>query len=325
VLYGSRRTYLRKLAVADFEGITANTTFVLEPKSPDILLPELLPYLLQAESFHQHSIRRSKGSVNPYVNFSDLSPYTFELPPLDQQRQIAEIAQRAMELANRAGEVRATAEAAVTSVREELYSSNLCEPVPLSKLVDRIVAGRSLAGSNTAPASGRFGVLKISAVVPGGLRPEESKTLLDQSAFKPELSVMAGDLLITRANTSDLVGLCCLVKQDCPNLMLSDKTLRLVPVSGVSAPVLAEALKTRAVRRQLKAAATGTGGAMKNISQQKFMSIQVPYPKDHEKADLTATIMAETYAGLGSARKYAERCRDFALSVTSALLEPRRK
>src|SRR6266850_6402967 len=32
VLYGSRRTYLRKVALADFEGITANTTFVLEPK-----------------------------------------------------------------------------------------------------------------------------------------------------------------------------------------------------------------------------------------------------------------------------------------------------
>ena len=34
VLYGSRRTYLRKVAVADFEGITANTTYVLEPKDP---------------------------------------------------------------------------------------------------------------------------------------------------------------------------------------------------------------------------------------------------------------------------------------------------
>ena len=34
VLYGSRRTYLRKVALADFEGITANTTYVLESKDP---------------------------------------------------------------------------------------------------------------------------------------------------------------------------------------------------------------------------------------------------------------------------------------------------
>ena len=56
VLYGSRRTYLRKVVVADFEGITANTTFVLETKNPDILLPELLPFVMQQESFHDHSI-----------------------------------------------------------------------------------------------------------------------------------------------------------------------------------------------------------------------------------------------------------------------------
>jgi len=30
VLYGSRRTYLKKVAVADWDGVTANTTFVLE-------------------------------------------------------------------------------------------------------------------------------------------------------------------------------------------------------------------------------------------------------------------------------------------------------
>src|SRR6056297_2991352 len=40
VLYGSRRTYLRKVALADFEGITANTTYVLETKDPKVLMPE---------------------------------------------------------------------------------------------------------------------------------------------------------------------------------------------------------------------------------------------------------------------------------------------
>src|SRR6266550_6147656 len=89
VLYGSRRTYLRKVAVADFEGVTANTTFVVESKDPQVLLPELLPFIMQTESFHEHSIKQSKGSVNPYVNFSDLTRYEFALPPLEEQRRIA--------------------------------------------------------------------------------------------------------------------------------------------------------------------------------------------------------------------------------------------
>jgi type I restriction enzyme, S subunit len=87
VLYGSRRTYLRKVAVADFEGICANTTFVLEPQEPQLLSAEFLPWIMQTESFHEHSIKQSKGSVNPYVNFSDLAWYEFPLPPLQEQRR----------------------------------------------------------------------------------------------------------------------------------------------------------------------------------------------------------------------------------------------
>jgi type I restriction enzyme S subunit len=93
VLYGSRRTYLRKVGLADFEGITANTTYVLESKDRDVLLPELLPFVMQSEKFHEHSIAESKGSVNPYVNFSDLAQYEFHLPPLEEQRRIAEVLQ----------------------------------------------------------------------------------------------------------------------------------------------------------------------------------------------------------------------------------------
>ena len=90
VLYGSRRTYLRKVAVADFEGICANTTFVLETKSAD-LLQEFLPHVMSTERFHAHSILKSKGSVNPYINFVDLNDYKFALPPIAEQNQIVSL------------------------------------------------------------------------------------------------------------------------------------------------------------------------------------------------------------------------------------------
>ncbi|MBI2332883.1 MAG: restriction endonuclease subunit S, partial [Chloroflexi bacterium] len=91
VLYGSRRTYLRKVAVADFEGITANTTYVIEPRDPEVLLPDFLPFVMSTETFHEHSIKQSKGSVNPYINFSDIAWYEFSLPPVDEQRRIADL------------------------------------------------------------------------------------------------------------------------------------------------------------------------------------------------------------------------------------------
>lgn len=88
VLYGSRRTYLRKVAVADFDGICANTTFVLEPKNAEELLPEYLPFLMQTDAFNDFSVKNSKGSVNPYINFSDLARFEFALPPMDEQKLI---------------------------------------------------------------------------------------------------------------------------------------------------------------------------------------------------------------------------------------------
>jgi type I restriction enzyme, S subunit len=55
VLYGSRRTYLKKVAMAEWDGVTANTTFVLEAVK-EKLLPELLPWLMLSERFTTHSI-----------------------------------------------------------------------------------------------------------------------------------------------------------------------------------------------------------------------------------------------------------------------------
>lgn len=94
VLYGSRRTYLRKVAVADFEGITANTTFVIKPRDPATLLPEFLPFVMQTEAFHEHSIGQSKGSVNPYINFSDLVLVRVRPPPGRRAAQARTATQR---------------------------------------------------------------------------------------------------------------------------------------------------------------------------------------------------------------------------------------
>lgn len=91
VLYGSRRTYLRKVAVAEFEGVCANTTFVVETKDQDALLQEFLPFVMTAEPFHAFAIAESKGSVNPYVNWSDLERYEFDLPPVDEQKRLADL------------------------------------------------------------------------------------------------------------------------------------------------------------------------------------------------------------------------------------------
>lgn len=90
ILYGSRRTYLKKVAVADFDGICSNTTFILESKEPNVFCQELLPFIMLSEAFTKWSVSHSKGSTNPYVLFSDLAGFTLNLPSLDEQKVLAD-------------------------------------------------------------------------------------------------------------------------------------------------------------------------------------------------------------------------------------------
>lgn len=90
ILYGSRRTYLKKVAVADFTGICANTTFVFESKDSSVFDQRLLPFIMLSNSFTAWSISKSKGSTNPYVLFSDLVDYEFELPSIKEQKVLAD-------------------------------------------------------------------------------------------------------------------------------------------------------------------------------------------------------------------------------------------
>lgn len=90
VLFGKRRAYQRKVAVADFDGLCSSDILVFEP-ADDQLLPELLPFIVQTEGFFQHALGTSAGSLSPRTRWRDLAAYEFPLPPLDEQRRIAEI------------------------------------------------------------------------------------------------------------------------------------------------------------------------------------------------------------------------------------------
>lgn len=87
ILYGSRRTYLRKVALADFEGVCANTTYVIRAKEK-ILLQDFLKHIMLSERFTQYSIGVSKGSTNPYINWKDLDNFSFQIPDIETQKDI---------------------------------------------------------------------------------------------------------------------------------------------------------------------------------------------------------------------------------------------
>jgi type I restriction enzyme M protein len=90
LLFGKRRAYQRKVALAEFDAIVSGDIYVFAPKN-DRLLPELLPFICLSERFFNYAVETSAGSLSPRTNWSSLSDFTFNLPPIDQQQRIAEI------------------------------------------------------------------------------------------------------------------------------------------------------------------------------------------------------------------------------------------
>lgn len=323
VLYGSRRTYLKKVAVAPFDGITANTTFVLETRDEAVLLQELLPFLMHTDAFTEHAVRESKGSTNPYVNWPDIAKFRFPLPPPDEQRRIARLLWAADEAMEAWLGVVHAAEVEHQSVRERELGSPDLTTRPAKEFICDIFAGNSLKAVNEEASSDEFGVLKVSAVGKKGFVPSENKRLLDQSEFHESAAVEEDDLLITRANTPDLVGRVCLTRAAHPNLMLCDKTLRIVPSDQViDKVVLLEALRTNRVRRRIKGLASGTGGAMKNISQRDIRSLPITIP-DRAQQTRIAPLFKRLAAVVEEARQHQKQSCRFMQVLREELLGPR--
>ncbi len=89
VLFGRRRAYLKKAALASFDGICSGDITVIRAKKN--LLPELFPFIVNNEKFFDYAIKHSAGGLSPRVKFKDLANYEFLLPPKDQQAQLAEL------------------------------------------------------------------------------------------------------------------------------------------------------------------------------------------------------------------------------------------
>lgn len=91
VLFGKRRAYQRKAAVADFDGLCSGDIYVFAANE-ERLVPELLPFLVQTEEFATHAESTSEGSLSPRTKWKYLAEYEFALPSDPaEQRRIAEL------------------------------------------------------------------------------------------------------------------------------------------------------------------------------------------------------------------------------------------
>ncbi|AZD98393.1 Type I restriction-modification system, specificity subunit S [Pseudomonas chlororaphis subsp. aureofaciens] len=139
-----------------------------------------------------------------------------------------------------------------------------------------------------------WGVLKVGCVNGGIFNPEENKSLPTDLDPLPELGIRKGDLLISRANTRELVGSAAVALRDYPNLLLCDKLYRLrLDNVATSAEFVAYYLSIGQVRGQIELSASGASSSMVNISQATILELVIALPTDKEQREIVAFIESE--------------------------------
>lgn len=150
--------------------------------------------------------------------------------------------------------------------------------IRLKECLERIDSGKSLNCENFSRTGDMPAVLKLSAVTYGVYNALENKALPNVSMFIPELEVHSGDLLFSRKNTYEYVGMTAYVKTTPPNLMMPDLIFRLVPKEICKSKYLHILLNHDLFRPKVMGLAGGSTGSMPNISKQRLLELEIPLP-----------------------------------------------
>ena len=155
--------------------------------------------------------------------------------------------------------------------------------------VQSIQAGKNFSCPEIPVTEDTVGIAKISAVTWDRFNPQETKTVTDSSKIDPKLFIKEGDLLISRANTLELVGASVVVEEIDYKIMLSDKVWR-INLIDIDKKYVHYYLKSASGRKEIESRANGNQASMRNISQKAFQDIIIPVPPIKEQYEIVRHI-----------------------------------
>ncbi|AJD47530.1 restriction modification system DNA specificity domain-containing protein [Isoalcanivorax pacificus W11-5] len=275
-LFGKRRAYQRKVAYAEFEGICSGDILTFEPKNRKVLLPELLPFICQSDAFFDHALDTSAGSLSPRTSWTALKDFEFPLPPIDEQKRIAEILWAADESAEAERLVNANLEK-LLQVKINHFAHQEAERGNEHFLADCIEPNRPIT----------YGILKPGLNFEGGIPvvkvrdyPNGVIVLDDLLHTTPEIEkeykrsrLVPGDILISIRGT---VGRVAEVPPELDGANITQDTARLSIKSDLHHRYVRTILESNYVQRQITAKITGL--AVQGINIGELRKIRIPIP-----------------------------------------------
>lgn len=285
VVHPKGTVILSRTASVGFSGIMGADMATSQDFATWTCGPRLLPrFLLHALRAMAPDLKRvAAGSTHKTIYMPDIERLRIPAPPLDEQRRIADFLDietaRIDELVRLDRVLSARLDEREKAHRDLVMDGMVTKfgEVPLRRLLRKIEQGSSPQCENSARQyPSEWAVLKLSAVKRGHFLQEENKRLPLGTAPERRYEVNPGDLLITRANTPELVGDTAVVTGSCQRLLLPDLIYRITLARGVEAEFIAQVLLSNRVRLLIEATARGSSQSMVKLRGEDIKAWPVP-------------------------------------------------
>lgn len=242
------------------------------------------------------------GAIMAGFNSSLLKSLHIPLPPLEEQKRIAAILDKADGIRRKRQQALRLTDDFLRSVFLDMFGDPVTNPkgwdlLPIGSGIESFDGGKNVAPLNADRSDG-MRVLKVSAVTSGEFLEEESKSFSEDFQIPADFIVREGDLLISRANTTQLIGAVAYVWKTAGLSMLPDKLWRFVwsEPRKIHPLFMLHMARSSHFRNQLMLRATGSSGSMKNIGKTKMLEIPIPlppYPLQLRFAKITTRLQAK--------------------------------
>ncbi len=272
IIFGKRRAYQKKVAIAPFDCICSAHAMVLE-EIPGKIIPGLLPFLMQSEMFMDRAVAISEGSLSPTIKWKALAAQEFPLPPPERQRQILKVLQKVEECEDLTNLLLAT-----VRKNKQLFQSDIM----LNKDVSRVKFEKVVLSSAFGPrypsdrysSSGNVGTIRTTDFSSDSRINYKTIPLADLDLEQFSNHILENDdILITRSGT---IGQVDVFKLQSIPIIAGAFQIRFRINQFALPEYVREALLLPSSQEQIKK--LSNGGVQKNITSKSLLGVFIPLP-----------------------------------------------
>lgn len=267
ILFGRRRAYLKKAAIADFDGICSGDITVIEA-IPGKVEPLLLPFIIQNEKFFDYAVSRSAGGLSPRVKWEHLKDYELALPPIDEQRILADKLWAAYRLKESYKKLLTATQEMVKSQFIEMFEGDKYHQMELDSIAENWLKGQAFKKDNICEDGTNI------CIHYGELFTKYGPIIYDVSSTTNDDIMKAsksGDILFPASDvTPDGLARCSAIMSD--GVLLGGDIIVLRPKQGNNSEYLSWAINMQ--KEQLLKRVTGS--VVRHMSAKGLKTVQIP-------------------------------------------------